>query len=257
MRLFIFFTSTLLLCLVFISHVGAQVNIEKFRKAGDDERYSGYVELDFSSRTGNVDIKSIAIECRSNYRWRAMDTFMIVTGNYGWQGGKRYSNEALAHLRHVFRSGMLWQPEVFIQVDYNKKRLLSSRELFGGGFRCAVYKSTKNNLWYGTSIMLEHERYDLEENNSHDDIVAVARWSNYVTTTVNVNERTEFISTVYVQPCLRTFEDIRILGETDLKIELGEQLSFVMTFNLRYDSKPPDNIKVLDTEIKPGLVLNF
>ena len=257
MRSITFFTSTLIFCLIFISHADTQVNIEKFRKAKDNGGYSGYVELDFSSRTGNVDISSIDIECRSDYLWRAMNTFMIITGDYGWHGGKRYSNEALAHLRHVFRSGMRWQPEVFTQVDYNKKRLLSSRELIGGGFRCAIYKSTKNKLWYGTSIMLEHERYDLEESNSHEDIVTVARWSNYVTANVNFNKLTQLVSTIYIQPRFGNFEDIRILGETDLKIELGKQLSLVITFNIRYDSQPPDGIKLLDTEVKPGLVLDF
>ena len=257
LRSITFFTSTLFFCLIFTSYAGAQVNIEKFRKAKDDGVYSRYVKLDFSSRTGNVDITNIDVECRSNYLWKAMNTFIIITGDYGWQGGKRYSNEALAHLRHVFRSGMLWQPEVFTQVDYNKKRLLSSRELIGGGFRCAIYKSTKNKLWYGTSIMLEHERYDLEKSNSHEDIVTVTRWSNYVTANVNFNELTQLVSTVYIQPQFGNLEDIRILGETYLKIEIGELLSLVITFNIRYDSQPPDNIKLLDTEIIPGLVLNF
>ena len=254
MRLSYFFTLTSIFLFIFSTSVSAQVNIEKYRKEKKDRGFSGYVELDTSYKTGNVELTEVDIESRGDYRWNKMNTFLIVQNEYGFQGGKRYSNEGLAHLRNVFRSNSKIQTEIFAQIDYNKARLLEYRELFGGGLRYDCYRK---KLWLGTAFMVEHERYDLKANDSHEKNITVARISTYITTNIAFSEHVHCALTTYMQPQIDDFGDLRILNDTALKVDLGKSLAFVMNFNLRYDSKPPEGIKKLDTELEPGLVFVF
>lgn len=243
--------------LIFPNHIYSQVNIEKFRKSTNKHGFSGNVGIDLSSRTGNVDVKEIIIESRSDYIWKEMNTFLVIRGDYGWQGGKQYSNEALAHLRHVFRIKAYIQPEIFTQIDYNKNRLLLFRALAGGGLRFTVKKSSKTTLWWGTAFMMEHERYDYKKNKSTEKEANVLRWSNYITANIIFTERVRCGMTTYFQPRIDDFGDVRILGETNLNTDLSKQLSLEITFRMRYDSKPLAETRSLDTTLGTGLVLDF
>ena len=257
MRLHYVFIIKIIILLFYPSYISAQVNIEKFRKELYPRGFSGYIELDLSSRTGNVDLTEITIENRNDYMWKDINSFLISRGDYGWQDGKQYSNEALIHLRNVFRVTSNWQPEVFAQIDYNKERLLSFRGLFGSGLRFAIYNSNETKFWCGTAFMIEHERLDLIQVDSNEKEVTVIRWSNYLTTNIDFNELIEWTSTTYFQPLIEHFGDIRIISETNLDVKLIKQLSLIIGFQMRYDSKPPDNIKSLDTSLRNGLVMKF
>jgi len=257
MRFFTLLTLEIIILLIFSNHSYSQVNIEKFRESTYERGFSGNVGIDLSSRTGNVDVKEVTIESRSDYIWKEMNTFLVVRGEYGWQGGKQYSNEGLIHLRHVFRIKAYIQPEVFAQTDYNKKRLLLFRALAGGGFRFTVEKSSKTTLWWGTAFMMEHERYDYKKNNGDEKEANVIRWSNYISANIIFTERVGWGMTTYIQPRIDDFGDVRILGETNLTTDLAKQLFLIITFRMHYDSKPFDEIKSLDTALGTGLVLDF
>ena len=241
----------------FPSFISAQVNTEKFRKALYKEGLSGHVELDFSSRSGNVDITKVNIENRTDYIWKNMISFMIIKGDYGWQGGSQYSNEALAHLRHVFSMKANLQPEIFTQIDYNKKRLLSFRGLIGGGLRVPIYNSNITKLWYGAALMVEQERLDLTGIENHKKKTQVIRWSSYLSSNINFNEQIKWTSTTYLQPIINDFGDTRILSETNLEVELIKHMSLILGFQMRYDSEPPKGIKSFDTTLRTGIGISF
>ena len=242
---------------VLLSNAYAQVNIEKFREMELNQGISGYVEFDLFSKSGNVKETKINLENRIDYVWNTMHTFLIIRGDFGWEGGKQYSNEAVMHLRHIFRTGTNMQPEIFAQLDYNKERRLSFRSLIGGGLRFAMYKSEKSKLWWGTAIMQEQEHLDLDESNSLKEIDTLVRWSNYLSINVAFNEQILLSWTTYFQPYVGDFENIRILSEKNLLIRLSELFSLTIAFRMRYDNQPPIAVESLDTALKTGLVLHF
>lgn len=246
-----------IMLLLYPSLIFAQVNIEQFRKTLNKQGFSGNVALDISSRTGNVDVTELTIENRTDYLWKDMNTFIIARGDYGWEGGDQYSDEALVHVRHVFRLPSHLQPEVFAQVDYNKKRRLMFRGLGGGGVRFALQTGEKSAFWYGTTFIFEHERLDVRKNDSHEKETTDVRWSNYITTNITFTENLQWTSTTYLQPCIGDFGDIRILHDMNITIAIIEQLSWIIGFQMRYDSEPPDTIKSLDTTLRNGLALSF
>ncbi len=243
--------------LIFPPSISAQVNTEKFRKNFYEEGLSGHLELDFSSRSGNVDITEVTVEHRNDYVWKNMITFVIIKGDYGWQGGSQYSDEALVHLRNVFKIKANLQPEIFTQIDYNKKRLLTFRGLIGGGFRFAINNNNITKLWYGASLMVEHERLDLSGIENHEENTKVIRWSSYLSSNINFNEQIIWTSTTYFQPIINDLKDIRLLSETNLELRLIKRLSLILGFQMRYDSEPPKGIKSFDTTLRTGIGITF
>jgi len=247
----------LIFILIIISNSYAQVNIERFRKTEDSQGFSGYVQLNISSKIGNIEYTKINLKNHNDYIWSAMHTFLIVRGDFWWKKKEQYSNEALVHLRHVFRLGANIQPEIFFQIDYNKKRLLTFRDLVGGGLRFAMYKSQQANISLGTAFMTEYERLDLDGKNTHEEKVNVIRWSNYIATNIDLNDSIQWSWTTYIQPCIKEFGDYRILSEIDFVDKLSKHLSLTVAFRMRYDSKPPNNIKLFDGALDTGLAINF
>jgi hypothetical protein len=188
-----------------------------------------------------------------------MNTFLIIRGNAGWKSGNRYANSGLAHLRHICWLGENLQPEVFTQFEYNKQRLMLFRGLFGGGVRISILKNDKSRLWWGTSMMYEHERLDIKENDSseHRRVVDVFRWSNYISSGFDLTDNVKWTLTTYFQPQIDKFEDIRILTDTNFNVGLSKKLSLDVSFRFRYDSRPPESVKSLDTVLLTGLALSF
>ncbi len=257
MRLITLISIVLILFIFFSLNISAQVNIEKFRASEDSTGFSGYIETELSSRTGNIDITLINIENRNTYLWKNMNTLFVIRSNFGWKEGKKFSNEALTHLRHIFRIKTNFQPEFFVQIDYNKKILLSFRGLTGGGIRLVIHESKKTSFFWGTALMFEHEKLDTNGIGKQEKTVEIIRWSNYISAYININERAQLTWTTYLQPYINNFKDIRILSDTSLITGLSKYLSLAIGFRTRYDSQPPEEIKSLDTALKTGLILNF
>ena len=250
-----------LVCLLFLlgpkTQAAAQVNIEKLRAKPAASGFSSSVQLDLSTRSGNVDIHQFGIRTRSDYVNQNWSGFLVTQGGMGWQGGKRYSNEGLAHLRQVFRPHSHTGLEIFAQVDYDRERRLEFRGLIGGGVRWRFFQRSGVRSWWGTAYMLEHERLDLGEGDPHPAEVSVHRWSNYLTTKAEFSEGTSGTWTAYVQPRFDKPEDIRILGEASLSGQMGHGFGLVLSFRLRYDSRPPDRIESLDTALRSGVKVEF
>jgi putative salt-induced outer membrane protein YdiY len=86
---------------------------------------------------------------------------------------------------------------------------------------------------------------------------SVMRWSNYLNVRLNLTQQTSFIATIYVQPRLDAFGDIRVLHDATLAIAITEHLTLSTTLNLYYDSEPPDNIEDFDLELRNGIQVRF
>ena len=257
MRTFLFPCVITTATLFLASHVFAQVNIEKFRKTDLDRGESGFVEFDLSSRSGNVDITELSVDCRSDFVRETTDSFIVLRGDYGWAKGETFSDEALLHTRHIRRLDKRVRTELFAQIDYNKKRLLDFRGLAGAGIRMSVYRQKRFTSWWGTAAMYEREELDIAPADRHDETSNAVRWSNYLTTNVAFDDRIGWSSTTYVQPDFGDFADVRILCDTNLNVDLNRRLSLVVSFRLRYDSDPPETIEKTDTRLGTGLALRY
>lgn len=245
------------LLVALVSRGEAQVNIEKLRSDEAEPGAVGAVEFDLRARSGNVEVWEAGVEGQLSRRRQRSSTLLIARGELGWEGGERYSNEGLFHLRQVLRkSDGVW-PEIFAQIDYNKARLLEFRGLLGGGLRLRIYQRGGVRCWWGTAYMLEHERLDAPEEVEPDRVVTVHRWSNYLTLRVEIDERIRGLGAIYAQPRFDAWGDVRVLGDARLEVELGGPLSLVVSSHARYDSRPPGAIESLDVKLGSGLKITF
>jgi putative salt-induced outer membrane protein YdiY len=239
------------------SAANAQINMERFRRDSQKKGLEGNADIDLTVMTGNTDFRLLGLGSRLNYNWKRAYTFLVLNGGLGWNQGDRFMDQTMAHLRHVLTLSTRFQNEWFIQFDNNRKRNLKERELIGIGVRAKLFTARMVKLRIGAAYMHEHERYTLAIGNRHPRELETHRLSSYITCEWGRENGLSLLNVTYFQPDLANWRDNRILTENALAMELSTHLALKITFTLRFDSKPPDGIKKLDTVSKSSLSVKF
>lgn len=235
----------------------AQVNIERLRRTAAGTGLSGSAGANLTARTGNVQLVLLALNGRVDYQRTRWLAFAVGNTDVGWQGGRRFSNAGLLHLRYNYLATPAVAGEVFAQINYDKARLLAFRAVAGAGPRFTVHAARRWRLAIGTDYMLEHERLDLPAGAPGPANTTVARWSNYVSASLGAAPRLAMVATVYAQPRFEDFSDARVLGDLRLAVQLAGSVSLTVSSHVRYDSQPPPGIKPVDTSLTTGVSLEW
>jgi putative salt-induced outer membrane protein YdiY len=236
---------------------GAQVNIERMRQKTPEEGVSLRASAGLSSRTGNVDATNLDVGAFVQYHRGRGTTLLAVQGDYGWQGGEQFSNQGLAHLRYTRWLDGTFALEAFVQSDYNKARLLDARALAGAGLRAAVIDGERVGIDAGTSYMFEVEEVDVPAGAEHPDRTEVSRWSSYVGLRWKMSDNASLSATGYVQPQIDEFDDVRVISSGALDTKLGGAFTLTVSYSIRHDSEPPDDIESTDTQVGTQLGVSF
>lgn len=233
-----------------------QINTERLRRPVTQPGVSGAAAAELTVRTGNVDVALLGISGRLERTGTKTNTFLIASGDLGWQGGRRFSDQGLVHLRQAYGWRRAIYPEAFTQVDYDRSRALAFRGLVGAGLRFRLTQGPRWRLYAGTAYMLEVERLDLPPTAIHPARVTAHRWSNYLSANLET-ARWRLVATAYVQPRFDAPGDLRLLHDAGLAVPLADGVALTTTFNLRYDSRPPDGVRPTDTTLKTGVALQW
>jgi len=227
--------------------------MEKFRTSEDSTGFTGNLDVSATALTGNTDFQVIIGDTRLEYNWGTNYIFFVGNAGYGWESKKAFSDQALVHIRDVQTLNSLLQAEFFLQFNYNKKRLLLSRELVGTGIRFRLVSEKSLKLRLGIAYMYEHERYDLPANSVHGRLTDASRLSSYVTFNIAIKEGFNFVSVTYYQPKISDWNDLKAISNNAFVSELSTFIDLTFGVSLGYDSRPPETIKKLDTTPKFGL----
>lgn len=136
----------------------------------------------------------------------------------------------------------LIQAETFTQTNFNKKRLLTQRELIGAGLRFRLFKFNDFKLRLGTSYFYEHEKYNVPANSLHGNNLFANLLSGYITLEFEIKDGVKLVAINYFQPWVGKWNDHRIISDNSLVIELSPFVNVKVGFNFRYDSRPPETI---------------
>lgn len=234
----------------------AQVNVERMRIADTATGWGGEAALGFSVRTGNVRHTRLDPSSRIDFVTPGVESFLVMRGDVGIQGGRRYSNAGLMHLRATRRRGQ-FAPEAFAQINYDRSQRLLFRWLAGGGVRVRVVSGPRAAVRLGTALMYEYEHLELDSAAVHPSETRKARWSNYVSLRASTAAGARFIMTAYAQPDLGDFADARVLVESTAAAPLVAGVSLTLTAWARLDTRPPDGVKRLDAELRSGVAVAF
>lgn len=249
-------TSIATLFIVFASPAGAQVNIEALRRDDPPLGRSGSVGGDFTLRTGNVDFVQLGFNGRQYVVTGNLTTLIVGNGGIGLLGRSRFASSGLIHYRrtHVRR----WaSPELYTQANYDRAQLLRLRLVAGAGIRTAVVRGPWGQLGAGTALIFEHERLELPDSALHTQQTTVVRSSSFLTLRVVSDGGFVVTSTTYLQPELQVLRDVRVLESLQLASPITDKVAFTVSFNLRYDSRPPDGVAKLDTVLRTGVTYTY
>lgn len=235
----------------------AQVNIERLRRTDLDQGLGGQAALEFTLRAGNVDLVLLAPSGRLDYLAGQWEGFLVARGDFGWQRGERFSNQALAHLRLGWRRSSRVTLEAFTQWDYDRPRRLTHRALIGAGPRLTLVASPAWRVAVGTAYLFEHEQLDLAPGSEHPAETHAHRWSSYFTAHGQSGERLAAVATIYAQPRFDDFGDVRLLGDARLAVQLAGALSLQLSTLLRWDGRPPDDTDRMDLTLRTGLGIEW
>ena len=233
--------------------VPAQVNVEALRQDDPPLGYSGTFGGDLTLRTGNVDLVQVGLNARL-YRVTESATRLIVgNGGLGLLAGSRFASSGLLHYRQTYQYSGTISPEWWGQLNYDRPQLLDFRAVTGGGARTSFARGSWGQFGMGAALMLEHERLNLPDTAVHDDQTTMIRWSTFLTLRLVPNENLVITSTTYLQPAVGNWGDLRTLANFRVAASVTDELDLTVSFDLRYDSRPPDEISALDTSLRTGL----
>ncbi|MFP3948406.1 MAG: DUF481 domain-containing protein [Longimicrobiales bacterium] len=247
----------LALSTVLPSSGAAQVNVEPLRGEDPPEGTSGSLSSDLIVQTGNTDFVRIGVEGRLYIVEDSTTTLMVGNGGLGFLGTSRFASSGLFHYRKTYESFRWISPEWYGQVNYDRARNLRFRTVAGGGIRSPVVRGDWGHVGAGTGLMLEDERLALPDTADHPDHTTVVRSSSYGNFRITFEGGLVITSTTYLQPRLGRFTDIRILEDLAFSSPVTERLALAVSFDLRYDSVPPDGLAALDTRLRTGLTLTY
>lgn len=249
-KTYIFYTFAFLF---FFAHtVHAQVNVELYRKKTGIQ---GNIGLQIGGATGNSDFFTGGGAANISYNTLTYSILLLGDGLLGFRDGKRFSNQGLAHIRYTWTKPRRFQPEAFVQSDYNLSRSLTFRALAGGGLRTILYEDDTYSFTIGNSFMWEREHLDLDPIDPHPTHTDVIRSSNYVN--FKVQKKATLTLTGYYQFIPNEPGDVRILGNLQIASRVAGPLQQVTTIRYRRDSRPPLGIHKNDLTIGTSFAITI
>jgi hypothetical protein len=235
----------------------AQVNIERLRIDDPPLGVSGSLSSNLTVQTGNTDFVQVALSGRIYNVTEAVTTLMVGNGGIGFVGRNRFASSGLFHYRRTFAVSAWLSPEWYGQANYDRSQNLTFRLVGGGGVRAPVAEGSWGQLAAGTALMLEHERLALPDTAVHARRTTTVRSSTSLSFRVVPSDQLVVTSTTYLQPQVGDPGDLRMLENFALAAPVSDRLSLTVSFNLRYDSRPPDGLATLDTRLMTGVTLIY
>lgn len=233
-----------------------QVNTEEMR-AFEVEGFRSTFSGDIALESGNAELFEVGLGTRFDYRKPPHYLFLVGQVRYGEEGGATFKNRSFAHLRYNRQLVPWLVAEAFTQLQQDAFKLLRLRTLVGSGVRFRYVDTGTIGIFQGTTLMYENEILDAGRVERHPARQSVGRWSNYVNVRVRLSDATSLINTIYVQPRLDAFGDVRVLDEAALAVKLTKHLTLSTSFSLHYDSRPPDSVESLDLALRNGIQVSF
>ena len=204
------------------------VNMESSRK---ENLIGSHVQINIglNGSSGTVDRTNYSLEGRLDINSINWQRFAIFSYKREEKDNSITSNNTFMHLRGVRKITPLVAIEGFIQLSEKPLQKIKRRELIGAGLRLSPYKSIK----IGLGIFNENEERILSEARE------TVRINSYITNSFNISETASFDTTLYIQPDLDDFSELRSYLVLGLRLKISERFSSIITYENTHDSSPP------------------
>lgn len=227
-------------CLFGWATVQAQiVNIEAMRGAtGDSAGTHGIVDGQFYlGGAQNVLLRTYgAANVRKSI---GNETFYgMASGTWSTRvGGDKllFESNAFLHGRYNLELQPRFTLEAFFQYQRDRPLRIAQRYNAGFGARIKTIKAKGWEIYWSPLLMGE---FDLEEKTGV--LNYALRMSTYVSSEVQLSDRTRWNTVVYYQPDLLRWADFRMVFNTRIQTRLTRRLQWVTSGFVNYDAFPAD-----------------
>ena len=204
------------------------VNMESSRKEGLIGSHF-QINIGLNGSSGTVDRTNYSLEGRVDVNSDKWQRFGILSYKREEKDNSITSNNTFLHLRGVRKISPLLAVEGFIQLSEKPLQKIKRRELIGAGIRLSPYKSIK----VGLGVFNEDEERVLSKSRE------TVRINSYITNSFNISESASFESTLYIQPDIEDFSELRSYFVLGLRLKISERFSSIITYENTHDSSPP------------------
>ena len=219
----------LIIIFLYPSNIYSQiVNMESSRKEGLIGSHF-QINIGLNGSSGTVDRTNYILEGRVDVNSDKWQRFGILSYKREEKDDSITSNNTFLHLRGVRKISPLLAVEGFIQLSEKPLQKIKRRELIGAGIRLSPYKSIK----VGLGVFNEDEERVLSKSRE------TVRINSYITNSFNISESASFESTLYIQPDIEDFSELRSYLVLGLRLKISERFSSIITYENTNDSSPP------------------
>lgn len=219
----------LIIIFLYPSNIYSQiVNMESSRKEGLIGSHF-QINIGLNGSSGTVDRTNYSLEGRVDVNSDKWQRFGILSYKREEKDDSITSNNTFLHLRGVRKISPLLAVEGFIQLSEKPLQKIKRRELIGAGIRLSPYKSIK----VGLGVFNEDEERVLSKSRE------TVRINSYITNSFNISESASFESTLYIQPDIEDFSELRSYLVLGLRLKISERFSSIITYENTHDSSPP------------------
>lgn len=182
-----------------------------------------------------------------NHRILFFGKYALVKGE-----GENFNNNGFVHLRYNRSLSKSVELEAFTQSQFNALTKIDHRLLNGIGLRFQLTHYENALFYWGISYMNEFEKVQGETDN-----LTANRFSSYFSFSLLPQDDVSFVSTTYIQPRFSNLSDYRVLNDNELSLDITDQLSLSISFQILYDSATPIGVPNLTYDLSNGLSYAF
>ncbi len=253
-------TLSLALALATSGVARAQVNTENLRKRVKVVGYTFLLEGSLTADAGNTEGIAAGGGIGGGVASERHLAFAYARADYSRYGGVTSVNKTFAHARYNYEVTPGVWGEVFAQAQSDQFQRLALRSLLGIGPRFQIVHTAVPqdfDVYLGTSYMLERDAIKVAPGAPDESVQLWQRWNTYATVQWQVDERVIVATTLYAQPAIPDYGNVRVLSESIATFKITKLLTASISGTVRYDSAPPTDVKTADAEIKNTLALTF
>ncbi len=253
----------LFLCPFLVS--GQILNIDK----SDTADYINKTKTDFNFSTGlEVDKQQITLWDATNtaeFMLQKNKELFILAGSYRftYNGPDDILNAGFIHLRYRHNYKNKFQPESFLQYQWDNKRGLEYRALAGMSLRYNFWRGDQWEFNAGLGLMYEEEKWNYDGvdtaihlSNTTPIINRFIKINSYVRLDWKASANSDIAINIFLQTRPAVFKP-RIAPHIQWNINAGKHIGFSLSFSGIYDESPVVPINKFYYSISNSIQLKF
>ncbi len=233
----------------------AITNIESQRMNNPNEGTTGSLSFTLDGREGNSDKIAMGSELKVIHSTTRHEYIVIGSRDYAEVDRQVNTDKTFLHLRHLHKLTPNFGHETFVQHEDDEFRLLSSRNLIGGGVRYTFDPTNPTQVnSVGAGLFYEDEDYIGGGTDNDEETVRLNLYWAYKN---KFSEHALYTSTLYFQPSTEDLSDEKGLWQNALTLSVTSKVSLSVKWDVVHDTKTPDDLVATETTYKTVLIYNF